>query len=206
MQQLTIVDDTTYGAYNKLSARQFMMKMKFALMRAQERIPQILEHSYCWHSIANRQAALERKEAILLALHSHLSLQVQVHLEQLIYLVTKDMTERTYNVAVKRLGYRGALQCEYYPDAEDYDFIVPISTSFWGNKRIDWQFQPIQRFAQEIPLHALRALRLLTDLGIQPDSYWVADKVETKLERFRSLDPILCARFGQWFAGIAMWL
>jgi len=62
-------------------------------------------------------------------------------------------------------------------------------------------------FLDTIPLHALRALEALDKAGIEPDDFWVADKLAVEHPvRQTKLDPVLCCAFGQWFIGIADWI
>ena len=47
-----------------------------------------------------------------------------------------------------------------------------------------------------IPPGALAAQAVLTQYGIYPQAYWVAEQ---------RVDPILTAQFGRWFVAIYAW-
>ncbi len=164
----------------------------------------MVEHGYAWYSPRNKQSAQEAVEALGLALQMQLVRQTKLHAEQLFDWVTKDMAEQVYHLAAHQLGYQGEITYRQYQPAPGQIWRELIRTTPYG--RQEWVFAPLEHFAKLIPLHALRAMQLLNEAGIQPTAYWVADKVETRMTQVRSLDPILCVQFGQWLAGLAFWL
>jgi hypothetical protein len=176
-------------------------------MIEQEESQQFLEavaHEYDWYTYPNKRLALKPIEALTIASQMQLALQAKLYAAQVFDLVMKDVAERVHNLAVHKLRYQGEIRYRQYPLVRGQTFRELIKTE--AHRRHEWVFDPIERFAKVIPLHALKAIRTLTDEGITPEAYWVADKIETVIERPRSIDPILCAQFGQWLVGIAMWL
>lgn len=208
MQTLRVIDPSSYGIYNHLAAHQVVNQIQ-AIRPAEvaQQLPELLQSNYCWYSLDNKTQALEFMTALLLAIDMHLPTQAHLNQAKVIDSLTKDMAERFYGWAVQRLAYRGSIEVVHIarPNFQANEvFRVPIE-QHWDS-RIDWVFHPIEQFSQHIPLPALKAMMLFREEEVRPDAYWVADKVETVIQRPRSLDPILCAQCGNWFAGIAMWL
>lgn len=205
MQLYKVVDATPYGAYNHMTAEQMVTEiMTVPHEGTASQLSQVLEHHYSWFSPFLKDQALEALETLILAYAMGLPVQIRLNQQKLITHVTHDMAERFYRLAQQRLGYAGSIRVEHYDPSYSRTFRVPISTV--GNTRTEWVFYPIEDFREQIPLQALKAIAMFRDQDLTPDAYWVADKVETVIQRPRRIDPILCARFGEWFAGIAMWL
>lgn len=199
---------TPYGAYNTMPAEEVVGEiLGVPAQKAKSQLSQMLEHHYCWYTSSLKAQALEVMEALILAYEIQLPVQIRLSQEQLINLVTQDMAARFHYMAKEGLGYTGSIQVEPYGQFRshsDRSFRIPITTD--RARRTEWVFDSLEEFRRQIPLHALKAITMFRDQGLKPDAYWVADKVQTVIAAPRSLDPILCAQFGHWFAGIAMWL
>lgn len=172
-----------------------------------EEVPQVtelLKLTHTWYSLQNEWRAQTAVEALELAAQVQLPVQIKLYTEQVLEWVTKDMAEQAYHLAVHELGYRGEIACRHYNLTPGQRWRELITST--GQHRQEWIFDPVEQFANLMPLHALKAIQLLAQAGMQPTAYWVADKVETVLARSRSLDPILCAQFGPWVAGLAFWV
>lgn len=205
MQNLMLLDIQPFGLQNNRPAAQVVHEIQtMDYLEAPIQLPQKLEFDYLWYCLDNKYRALEFMEAFLLAAAMQLTVQATLNREQVISLLTRDMADRFYGMAQERLGYTGSITVQRYDLVTKPTFRVPISTQ--GNIRVEWVIDQIEKFGQHIPLHALRAMEMFQDAGYTPDAYWVADKVQTVVHTPRSLDPIVLAQFGSWFAGIAMWV
>lgn len=178
-----------------------------------ERLSEIAKREYTWYASEHRSAAAQHVDSLMLAAQMSLSVQVALHAEQVIYWLTTDLAARTYALAHYKLGYNGEITCRPYELVPGQTFREVVVSN--AERQVEWVFEPIERFSKVIPLDALKAMKRLADEWIAPEAFWVADKIETVFSRpmalpapsrSRSVDPILCAQFGTWLAGFAMWL
>jgi hypothetical protein len=175
-----------------------------------QQLPTLIEDHFAWFSQENKQTAFEHMEATLLADRLQLWQQVQFNMAELIRYVTKDVAERVCALAAEQSGYR--MSCSYHPTVSEsaQTFKVPIGSTT-SNTRLEWVYERVEHFDKMMmPLRALQAMIMLEDFGLVPPAYWVADKIETQIflspsPQRRSLDPVLYAQYGHWFAGIAEW-
>lgn len=141
-------------------------------------------------------------EGLLLAYECQLPIQITLHKTMLIRRLREDLAHHFYSLAQTHLKYGGSIEVIEYGNHNSQAFRF---TDSWGG---EWMFYPINQFQKQIPSHALKPILMFRQEKLAPDGYWVADKVQ-KIQIAttpKSLDPILCAQFGEWFAGIAMWL
>lgn len=174
-----------------------------AIESTAQRIAQRVEFPYQWYVQEHEATAQQFMEALELAYKMQLAAQIKRYRTDLIALAHKDMATRFHQKAVRNLGYDGSLKIEHYPQARNTKFRVLIEQTW--NKKTEWVMIPAAKFQEQIPLHALRAWEAFEHEQYQPESYWVADKIETIVVP-RRVDPILLARFGAYFAAIAWWL
>lgn len=178
-----------------------------------ERLPEIVKYEHAWYRPQYKWTALEYVEALALATQMSLPRQATINAHQAVHWLTKDMAERTRALAHYRLGYTGEITLRQYSIVAGQPFREPVETT--ADRRVEWVFDPIEQFAKRIPLDALKAIKRLTEARIVPEAFWVADKIETVIPKpvavpvapiSRSVDPILCAQFGNLLVGIAWWL
>jgi hypothetical protein len=213
MQPFTVTDRANHATFDNFKVApnlQLITDLRnLSMVDASERYPAVVEHEHDWYSQEYKQAARERAEMLVLATQMKLVEQVRMNIDALFELLTRDLAERVYRLAVQRLNYQGEITVYQNTFDSDGSFRsqIPIERKV-GN---DWEFYPIERFPKLIPLQALKAIQTLSKECIVPEKYWVADLLVTPIARrwhtgSLSADPILCAQFGSWFAGIAMWL
>lgn len=205
MQTYEVIDDKSYSVDPQLSSGQVATEILTpSFSEGPTTITRMLM-LYCWYTEGLKQQGSEFLEALLLAYEMQLPIQVKFNQQNLLSCITQDMATRYFCLAQQRLKYSGSISVQEHNHVNQ-TFHVPIPNL--GNKYIKWVFYPIEQFNQPIPLHALKAMSMFRNEDLQPAAYWVADKVETIISTSTSkrLDPILCAQFGNWFAGIAMWL
>lgn len=180
-----------------------------------DQLPEIVKDQYAWYTPEHKRVALQYTTALVHSSQMSLPRQVALNAQQVIYFLTKDLAERTHALAHYRMGYKGEITCRQYSIVAGRTFRDPVEIT--ADRRVDWVFDPIEQFAKRIPLDALKAIKRLADARIVPEAYWVADKIETVIPKpvaapvapapiSRSVDPILCAQFGNWLVGIAWWL
>ena len=165
-----------------------------------------LERGYNWFSQSNQNNAQQHLRGVCLAKQHELQRQQWLHIQAVYKLVTKDVADRVAQLVAQHCNYRSPLY--YHPDhlaLPDRSFENPEKIQE-GYVSYVWVYQPIQTFAQIIPLHALEAMELLTQNSLTPLAYWVADKLKVQPTRRVSVDPLLCAQYGRWFVGLAHWI
>lgn len=205
MQPSYAITTVPFGSYNILATRWIVKEVELMWQTPEEaQLPQVLKYNYRWHSEENKRQTLESVEKLRVICAMHLALQIKTNVEQIVYWLTKDIAERLHGLAVRRLNYPGEIRVERHVVTGSQTFRVLISE--WANVKTEWVFQPLEQFAGNIPLHALKAINTFEKERMTPDAYWVADKIHTVTAVPRSIDPILCGQSGHWFAGIAFWL
>jgi hypothetical protein len=168
-----------------------------------QRHPRRLIDDFAWFDPAHRRQAVAYLQGLQIAGARQLRLQIPLYVYGMLELVATDVKDRVCALVTQTVPTT--------PFCYEYPAQRALSISQFSGDQVrqqdgdyQWRYVPLSEFTRLIPPHALTAMVALEQAGIRPQAYWVADLVKMYTSG-RSLDPVLCAQFHQWFVGIAAW-